>query len=37
MRERYRNPLTPDQFLLRMEARGLLETAAALEDYVESL
>jgi PIN domain len=38
MRERYQKPLlTSDQLLLLMEARGLLETAAALKDYVESL
>jgi hypothetical protein len=37
-RESYRNPaLTADQFLLVMEARGLLETADALRPYVESL
>jgi hypothetical protein len=37
-RESYRNPaLTADQFLLVMEARGLLETADALQPYVESL
>jgi hypothetical protein len=29
--------LRPDELLLLMEARGLLETAAALKDYVESL
>jgi hypothetical protein len=38
MRERWQKALLrPDELLLLMEARGLLETAAALKDYVESL